>query len=227
MVNNWRGALPEPCQTLFDELKEARRKLIENNLPLALNRAKLFYRKTNSDHLSLSDYIQSAVLGLSSGIDKFSGKYSKSWVSTCIGRIGGCFTEMYSETQIYLYPSDRQILYRARALMSRQKIEDLSVLTRAVNSSLLEDKKQGRKIYKTKVTEGELANLLTATHILSTDAVVNEEDGNKMTHMDLIVRANIDIEKIDEDQSLTTVLRNILELPLKMQKIMKLRGIHF
>ena len=226
VVKHWKGALPEATQALLTQLTEARRKLIENNIPLALNRAKIFYRKTNPEHMTLNDMIGLAVDGLISGVDKWTGKYSRVFLGVCIGRMVGNFTEANSDTQVYFYPSDRQIIYRARSLKYRHKIEDLKTLVKVVNESLIEDKKQGRKVYKKKVTEGELANLMTATSTLSTDELIGDSDGS-FTHMDLIIKNNQDIEKIDENSSLYAMYAAIDTLPLKMRKIIKLKGVHF
>ena len=226
--DNWKGIFP--CQAAYDEFVTARRILIENNIPLALNRAKIFFKKSKNDQFTLNDFIGFAIEGLISGIDKYTGKYTKVWVSVCIGRMVGFFTENSSQTQIYFYPSDRQIIYRARSLSHRHKIDDIKTLTKIVNDSLIEDKKEGRKVYKTSISESELSNILTATKILSSDTIVSKEDGEssrKSRGADIIISDNDEYEKIETEQALEGALKIISEFPLKIQKIFKLKGVHF
>jgi DNA-directed RNA polymerase specialized sigma subunit len=225
---NWRGICP--FEDVYNEFVETRQKLIENNLPLALNRAKIFFRKSRNDQFTLNDFIGFGVEGLISGIDKYTGKYAKVWVSVCIGRMVGFFTENSSQTQIYFYPSDRQILYRARSLGYKHKIEDLKTLTKVVNDSLTEDKKEGKKVYKTHVTEGDLANILTATNIMSTDAIVSKEENESARNtkgMDIIMPEEDDFKKIERNQALETVLKHVSELEMIPKKIIKLKGVSF
>jgi DNA-directed RNA polymerase sigma subunit (sigma70/sigma32) len=179
IVKNWRGNVPERAKRYYDDFLEARRILIENNLPLAINRAKLFYRKTPKSHLMLLDLIDICTYGLISGIDKFDGEYSKVWRSVCIGRMVGYMIEEYSKTFLKMYPSDKKILYRANALKYRLKIEDVGELTKAVNESFKQDKEDGKSCPKLPITELHIRTLLNGSSYVSADPtrIEGEEDG--------------------------------------------------
>jgi hypothetical protein len=53
IVDNWGSDLPKQSANIYKRLDTARNLLIENNIPLAINRAKLIYRKVPKSHLSL------------------------------------------------------------------------------------------------------------------------------------------------------------------------------
>lgn len=223
-VKNWRGNVPERARRYYDDFLEARRILIENNLPLAINRAKLFFRKTPRSHLSLLDLIDICTYGLISGIDKFDGEYSKVWRSVCIGRMVGYMIEEYSKTFLKMYPSDKKILYRANALKYRLKLEDIGELTKAVNESFKEDKEKGKSCPKLPVTEIHIRTLLNGSSYVSADPIRaddDEEDSSsiydtsydqsasaedKMIHADLMGRILV------ASESLTNIERKIIRL---------------
>src|SRR5581483_1403548 len=121
----WLGPFPKRAEQLFQRVHKARTILIENNMPLAINRAKLFYRKTPKSHLTLMDFIGICGLGLAAGVDKWSGEYSPVFRSVCIGRMVGNMIDSYSETMLHFYPSDKRILYKAHTIRARQGIEDI------------------------------------------------------------------------------------------------------
>ena len=144
-------------------------------MPLAINRAKLFYKKTPRSHLTLLDFIDICTYGLISGVDKFVGDYTKVWRSVCIGRMVGYMIEEYSKTFLRMYPADKKILYRANALKYRMKIESIDDLTQVVNESFEKDKVEGKKVPKLPISEVHIRTLLNGCHYVSTDSKVGEE----------------------------------------------------
>lgn len=177
IVANWKGQVPERPKRYYEDFLEARRVLIENNLPLAINRAKLFYRKTPRSHLSLLDLIDICTYGLISGIDKYVGPYSTVWRSVCIGRMVGYMIEEYSKTFLRMFPADKKILYRANALKYRLKIENTVDLTKAVNESFEQDKEDGKNIPKLPISEVHIRTLLNGSSYISAD--VKKDDGEE------------------------------------------------
>lgn len=167
--DNWEGNFPSKIEDIYLELMDVRRQLIENNLPLAINEAKKFYRKTPKGRLTLLDFIDISTYGLVTGIDKFVGKYTTGWRGVCIGRMTGFMIEEYNKTFIRMYPSDKKILYRANALKYRMKIENMPELVKAVNESFAEDKKNGKASPKDQVTEHQLITLMNSSHYWSAD----------------------------------------------------------
>ena len=229
IVKNWGGPLPERPDRYYKDFLEARRILIENNLPLAINRAKLFYKKTPRSHLTLLDFIDICTYGLISGIDKYVGEYTKVWRSVCIGRMVGYMIEEYSKTFLRMYPVDKKILYRANALKYRMKIEDIEELTQVVNESFEKDKTEGKKIPKLPITEVHIRTLLNGCHYVSTDSKIGEdgeesEDGFSL--YDYTPDPDNDIEdRVSKKQLMTSVIDISKDLEIIERKIIKLKGV--
>lgn len=223
IVKNWKGNVPERAKRYYDDFLEARRILIENNLPLAINRAKLFYRKTPKSHLALLDLIDICTYGLISGIDKYDGDYSKVWRSVCIGRMVGYMIEEYSKTFLKMYPSDKKILYRANALKYRLKIEDIYELTKAVNESFAQDQSEGKGCPKLPISELHIRTLLNGSSYVSADPMVNDDDeeaqpiydtfsDNSETAEDALVRENLMDKIVEHSKNLNNIEKKIIRL---------------
>jgi DNA-directed RNA polymerase specialized sigma subunit len=224
IAKNWKGNIPERARRYYDEFLQARRILIENNLPLAINRAKLFYRKTPKSHLSLLDLIDICTYGLISGIDKYDGDYSKVWRSVCIGRMVGYMIEEYSKTFLKMYPSDKKILYRANALKYRLKIEDVFELTKAVNESFKQDKAEGKSCPKLPISELHIRTLLNGSSYVSADPTVDENDeeggasiydlssDNAESAEDKLIHADLMDQVLQASKSLTNIEKKIIRL---------------
>ena len=226
MVKNWKGELPEKARIYYEEFLEARRILIENNLPLAINRAKLFYRKTPRSHLGLLDFIDICTYGLISGIDKYSGPYTRVWRSVCIGRMVGYMIEEYSKSFLRMYPNDKKILYRANSLKFRLKIEKVKELAKAVNESFIKDKKEGKKIPKLPITENYLRNLMNSSKYVSTDAKSGDDDEEGVSIYDYTPAPDQDTEeKIVNLDAMNKVMEASKGLDLIEMKIIRLKGV--
>jgi DNA-directed RNA polymerase specialized sigma subunit len=220
---SWLGPFPKRADSLYKRVELARTKLIENNLPLVVNRAKLFFRKTPKSHLTLLDMIGICALGLASGVDKWVGEYSPVWRSVAIGRMVGNLIDSYSETALHFFPKDRRVLYKAHSIRGRQGIDDIIDLAEAINESFKEDAKQGKNVPKEKVTSSELSELMSASSTISADSTVNEEGCGIYSY---IADESQDTEKlIIERDSYKKVLGVIGELPTVYRKILKLKGV--
>jgi hypothetical protein len=231
IVQNWGGPLPLKAQDIYDRFIEARQVLIENNMPLAINRALTFYRKTNENDLSLLDLINICVTGLAVGIDKYSGPYSKVWRSVCIGRMVGFMIKEYSETFVKLYPTDKKILYRANIIKYRHKIEDFEELAEAVNKSFLEDKAKGMPIPKLPISAHTIKSLMNAAHYISTDSKINEDneisdEGAGVYDYVSEYEGSIDMsEEAENRDSLLKLSMAIKNLDVLPRKIIRLKGV--
>jgi DNA-directed RNA polymerase specialized sigma subunit len=227
--DNWKGPFPARSEKLYHQIIEARRKLIENNIPLAINRAKLFYRKVPRSHLTLMDLIGIASMGLVSGVDKWVGEYSRVFNSVCIGRMTGNMIDSYSETMIHFYPSDSAILYRANSLRFKYDIQDLHQLAEAINTSFIEDAKNGVKVPKHKITADQLAHLLNAASPVALDSSPNDEgDGETMyTLLDNVPNQIVESpEEVLVKQDLVSKLVDATrKLPIIQQKVLRLKGV--
>jgi len=229
---HWKGAFPPEVAKLYKETENARRILIENNMPLAINRAKLFFRKVPRSQLDLMDIIGIAAQGLINGVDKYVGKYTKVFRSVCIGRMTGDIIENYSDTVIRFYTNDRQVLYRANSLRYRLKVEDIKELTKAVNKSFAEDRKNGVKV-PADVTVEQLSDIMSAASMFSLDHPYGDSDSDaEITLGDDYFQNNYDPESSPEDflihkEKYDKVKEAIESLPLINQKILMMKGAYY
>lgn len=222
---SWLGPFPKRAEQLFQRVHRAREILIENNMPLAINRAKLFYRKVPKSHLSLMDFIGICAMGLAAGIDKWCGKYTPVFRSVCIGRMVGNMIDSYSETMLHFYPSDKRILYKANSIRGRRGVEEITSLTNAVNKSFAEDELEGKSIPKKNINVSELSYLMSAASTVSADATVNDE-GYGVYHY--TQDPNVDIEgEYIQKESTAQMLGLAKSLPLIQRKVLALKGIKF
>lgn len=230
---NWLGPFPEHAELAFQRVYKARKILIENNMPLAINRAKLFFRKTPESHLSLMDMIGICGMGLAAGIDKYCGTYSPVFRSVCIGRMVGNLIDDYSETVLHFYPSDKRILYKAHTIRARQGIDNIEELTAAVNQSFEEDANNKAKedpgakpAAKIKVTVSELSDLMSAASMVSADQTVSVTEDGEIGVYDYTADETQDIEGLYMERETTAqMLALAAKLPLMHRKILKLKGI--
>lgn len=230
IVERWQGKLPTRVDKYYREAVDLRRQLIENNLPLAINRAKRFYRTTPKSHLSLLDLINICTSGLIVGIDKYTGPYSKVWRSVCIGRMVGFMIEEYSKTFIRMYPSDKQILYRANSLKHRLKIENTTELTKAVNESFAKDKKDGKKVPQLPIEEHQIISLMNSSSYLSADSKpIKDHDEKEEVGGSLYDYQPDDSESPEEALIKKDLMARIVEASSMLdtieRKIIKLKGV--
>lgn len=232
IVQNWKGKFPERAKKIYIKYVEARRILIENNMPLAINRAKLFYRKTPESSLSLLDLIDICILGLITGVDKHAGPYNKVWRSVCIGSMVGYMIEEYSKTFIRMYPVDKKILYRANALRYRLKIEDIEKLTEEVNESFLKDKKMGRNTPKLPISSIHILSLMNSSSYLSADNSIKSVDNSSDSEDNAIDAYNYaSDDSVDTEEAV--IFKDYLEklgvaskeLTIIERKILRLKGV--
>lgn len=223
--DRWLGDFPEECERIYNDLINTRKKIIENNLPLVINRAKIFYRKVPENHVTLMDMISVASIGLVSGVDKWSGPYSRVFNGVCIGRMTGNLIDAYSETTIHFYPSDRSILYRANSLRFKKGINDVAELAKAINKSYEDDVKNGMKVpIKNKVSAEELSSLMSASSVISSEEISAQFDDENLSALhgeDGILSMEEDLIK---KQLMEKMNEAIKELPIVQQKALRLKG---
>jgi DNA-directed RNA polymerase specialized sigma subunit len=222
---NWLGPFPEKAEILFKKVEEKRRLIIENNMPLAVNRAKLFYRKTPRSHLDLMDLIIISGFGLCQAIDKWSApEHNKSFAPMIVGRIIGPTIEAYSSTVLHFYPNDKKIIYRANSIRGRQGIVDITELTKAVNDSFMADKAKGMGVPPL-VTISQLSELMQASSTVSADTVC-DDSGTPVYGYTASDRPSAEVQFIEAEEK-NSVYLSINKLELIQKKILKLKGIRF
>lgn len=220
---SWLGPFPKRADQLFQRVHAARNKLIENNMPLAVNRAMLFFRKVPRSHLTLMDMIEICGMGLAAGVDKYCGKYSPVFRSVCIGRMVGNLIDSYSETMLHFYPSDKRILYKANSIRGRQGITDVVELTKAVNDSFAQDERDGKTVPKKNITVSELSALMSAASTVSADATVNDE-GFGVYHFTADDAPNAE-ETMIQRETMSQLLEATRGLSIMERKVLRLKGI--
>jgi DNA-directed RNA polymerase specialized sigma subunit len=113
-LENYQGTRKRRLSSLLEKAIVIRKRLCENNLPLACNRVALFRKKSPLAHLQYMDLVQDASKGLIEAIDKFVPPYRTVFRTTAIGRMTLNMSEDLTATLVKLPPKDRRILYRAR-----------------------------------------------------------------------------------------------------------------
>lgn len=214
---NWSGNLPKKAQAAMEEHHIVRQKIIENSMPLAINIAMKFYRATPKNHESLMDMINWAMGGLCIGTDKWVGPFNTVFRSVCISRMKSNIMDMYNQTFLHYYPSDKKIIYKSNLLKSRNKIEDPEVLLDEINKYLEEggDKRKFKNF--------ELDDLLNGASVQSVE-VEKDEDG--FSTYDVYEDAHSNTEEIVENNETMKNLKiaykslNIIET-----KVIQLKGI--
>lgn len=227
IVENWGGPLPKKVKSTHNKFLECRRELIENNLPLAINRAMIFYRKTPKNHLTLLDFIGICTCGLAIGIDKYVGQYTPVWRSVCIGRMVGFMIDEYSKTFIKMYPSDQKILYRTKALKYKLQIEDIKLLTKVVNDSFYEDKKLDKPCPHLPIPEETIRGLLNSSGYVSADSVspdTNDEEGISVYDYAFNEDDNVE-EKVEHRDSIRKISSMGMYLTIIERKVIRLKGV--
>lgn len=225
IVKNWIGPLPARAVKYLEKVEYYRKLLIELNIPLAINRAKLFYRKVPKNSVSLLDMINLCVQGLCTGIDKWSGPYSPVFRSVCIGRMTANLIDAYSQTSVHFVPDDAKILYRANSIRFRQQIENMDVLAEEINKTLEEDQKEGKKVKK--ITGNDLRHLLYAASPVSSTPV-SDEDGNDEHSGILDFTQSSDItqeEAVSNKELLSKSYGLIKKMDILVIKLLKLKGV--
>jgi len=228
--DNWKGTFPRKGQEYYELVLETRRLLIENSLPLAVNIAKKFYKGTPNSHLDLMDLINICVVGLISGIDKYSvEEYSKVFRSVCIGRMKGGMVEDYSQTLMHFYPSDKKILYKANIIRHRDKIdgENVDALTKRLNEILKEDKKEGKNVSRESIRVSELMRLMNAASTVSADNSPGDDGEDEQVNVYTYTKdQEADVEQdVERKDTLAKVLSACDDLSTLETKILKLKGI--
>jgi hypothetical protein len=217
VIKNWRGNLPLNVKKIWKEHQGVRQKIIENSMPLAINEAMKFYKATPKGHLTLMDMVNASVSGLCIGVDKWVGPFRTVFRSVCIGRMKGNIMELYNQTSLHYYPSDKKIIYKANLLKSREKIEDSEMLLEIINQYLKDsnDKRQ-LEMY-------ELEYIMNGSTIKSVETEIDDEG---FSIYDTYIDEKNDIEKnIEKIDMLKNILIQCEKLKIIEKKIIKLKGV--
>jgi DNA-directed RNA polymerase specialized sigma subunit len=117
-LKNYKGPKVKALRNIYNEIVQIRHTLVNNNLPLALNRAKIFWTqavKPQHRHKDLDymDFVQASAEGLLIAIDKFVPPYKKVFVSTAIARMNNNMDEILNDYIVHIPQMEKRILKRA------------------------------------------------------------------------------------------------------------------
>lgn len=207
-----------PVKVQADEAMRLREELIEQNMPLAISRAKIFRSRTPaSPHMSLMDANQTAAEGLVSAVDKYVLPFSAIFRAVIIGRATGNLIATYSEPMLHFYPGDRRKIYRANK--ARRRTQDVDKIVESVNDGLPE---------AMKTNSDEIQQLMNASSHLSLDQPVTTPDSNneKSTYGDYTVDQNQSpSEIVEQKQTAERLLKGLEALTLIERKALALKGL--
>ncbi len=229
-ISRFGGNKDPELYRLYTEVRDLRAQIVEMNMPLAINRARIFWNRTPKAQLSYMDLVQIAAEGLLSAVDKYVLPFTSVFRSVAIGRMVGNFIENYSETLIHFYPVDKRKIYRANKVAHRFAGEselDYEQIALVVNDGIDETDHH--------TTPSEIADLMAAASSVNSgayssviearEAVLDEESsaGHEDSHEhDHSTRPDVMAEQADAYRALT---KAIGQLGIIDQKILKLKGI--
>lgn len=216
---------------LAREISRLRSDLLEQNLPLAISQARIFWANTPRSHLTYMDIIQIQCQGLLLAIDKFvppndkrmSNRASleayRKFRAVAIGIMARDRVNAYSETLVHFYPGDKAKMYQALKFLRRNAGEvDHEAAAVHVNNRLADRR------YR---TDGqELAGLLAAGSTVSAD-YTSEPDGETVADTFPDSESNRPDLMVEEADASTVLRDSVRGLDLRDQKMVKMKGVRF
>jgi DNA-directed RNA polymerase sigma subunit (sigma70/sigma32) len=118
-LEKYTGRKKSALTKILNKMEDIRKAICEKNLPLAINRANLFWRNTSNPYLDYMDLIQNAAEGLLIAVDKFvpaKGRITnnREFNGVSIGKMTLEMQENNSQTLVKLPPKEKRILYRTK-----------------------------------------------------------------------------------------------------------------
>lgn len=217
-----RWGASAPLRAVFDDIVALRKEIVTMNLPLCINRARLFYSRTPESHLSQMDLIQIGTVGLMSGVDKYAageeGVVTKQFRSTAMGRMGGNFIEEYSDPMLHFFPIDKRKLYRANKIVGKS--------VGAVDFERVADGVNEKGDVKT--TPDEMADLMAAASTVSSDSSLPSDPDapEPVTRFAAPESARPDVQ-FEQDEAMGLMKSAIAQLTVFEQKLLRLKGVGF
>lgn len=135
VMKQYSGQKKTILNGLHKQISDVRNKVCQNNLPLAINRAKIFSNKTGERRVQYMDLIQDASEGLLIAIDKLVPEDS-SLAGVAVGRMTSVMIDdVRDSTTITLSPKEKRILYRARNAEAKEHLTDEDAIVEYVQRS--------------------------------------------------------------------------------------------
>lgn len=217
-----RWGASSPLRAVHEDIVELRQEIVTMNLPLCINRARLFYSRTPESHLSQMDLIQIGAIGLMSGVDKYAageeGVVAKQFRSTAMGRMGGNFIEAYSDPMLHFFPIDKRKLYRANKIVGKS--------VGAVDFERVADGVNEKGDVRT--TPDEMADLMAAASTVSSDSSLPSDPDapEPVTRFAAPESARPDVQ-FEQEEAMSLMQAAIAQLTVFEQKVLSLKGVGF
>lgn len=231
--------IDQSLKDISNNIQKIRNEIIEQNMPLAISQARYFWRRaparTKDTRFVVMDFIQSAADGLMSAVDKFvidpevlktNPSAIRTWRAVAIGRMRGNFIEMFSDTTLHFWPTDKRKIYRANKHVNKFKdVIDYQKLAEFVNEDLAED--------GITTTAEEIRQLLFAANMHDSNTSMTVDDKTTVVNpekpenqFEQITDEQWRPDTICEDQQLRSSLKDsISALSIFEQKLLQLHGV--
>lgn len=218
-------------QSLANDIEALRKQICEQNLPLAISQARIFYACTPKSHLTWMDLVQIHCGGLLVAVDKFvppdtsamtddeSLQAYRKFRAVAIGRMISDRIEQYSETVLHFYPVDRKKIYRANKLI-RQFGDNVDFV------KLAEMVNQGIEHASQRTSPEEIANLMASASCISGDTAADATMETTLERFSDDEEERYD-QGIENTQAMVVMKSSIGELPLFQKKILRMKGIAY
>lgn len=215
---------------LARDIGKGRSELLEQNLPLAISQARMFWNNTPKSHLSYMDIVQIQCQGLLLAVDKFvppkDGRMSdreslaryRKFRAVAIGIMMRDRVNAYSETLVHFYPKDRMKIYRANKALRRQDTAeiDFEALSETVNDDLVDS--------KVTTTPAEIQSLVAAGSTVSADYVPDTEGETVLDRQEASDEHRPDLQ-FEQTQALAKMREAVRGLGLFDKKLVRLAGV--
>jgi DNA-directed RNA polymerase specialized sigma subunit len=197
--------------SLFEKIKSVRNEIINNNLFLALGKAKI-QGKSGGNSVDLSDLIQLANEGLIIAVDKYTPFENSVFAHMAVGRMIANFIDSnFSSSPVTINKSAKRKLYRIRKLLEKNPN-----MSRPQIAEIL------------KVAEQQIDELIAISRSMSLDQPMGIDDDRTMG--DVMADPDNKPTAYENTESRDLVLKllgaykhlNIIE-----QKILRLKGVNF
>ena len=222
---------------LANDIEKLRKQICEQNMPLAISQARIFYACNPRAHLSWMDLVQIHCGGLLVAVDKFvppdtsnmtddeSLQAYRKFRAVAIGRMISDRIEATSETVMHFYPIDRKKIYRANKILRQfGKNVNWERMAEMVNEGIEQPSQR--------TTATEMADLMASSMVVSGDTVVN--DGSPESEaLETTIERYSGLEEnrydstVEHSNALSVMKSYIKNLPPLNQKVLRLKGIEY
>lgn len=203
------GPNNKETRKILDKASDIRHNILTQNLPLVINRSRLFQMKAKKSNIDYSDLMQIASEGFIDAIDKYVPDIYGNFKSVSVGRMSAKMSGESMESMVKLSSEDKKILYRANIAKYNLKYDDFEDIFNFV------------KISYPKVKRNQLQDIIMSSNGTSSIDVMKDKNIGPSS-----ASGNLDNQEsklIDSDMK-QKLLESIDRLEYHEQKVIKLKG---